>query len=70
MLKIKITDTINNCYGIYSDQNKKIKEKANNSFYDNSEDCLVFVNMQRYENEDYCESDLDCDELIEEMPEE
>lgn len=51
---------------IYSDNNKKIHELPNDVYWNNNEDEPIAVNIDRYCNGDYVESEIDCDSEEEE----
>ena len=48
---------------IYSDQNKKIKDKTDNILYNGYENLPIHVNKTKYNKGLYEESDIDCDVL-------
>lgn len=61
MIQIKKINEKYNYQSIYSDRNKKILEVQNEYLWNNSEEEPIYVNIDRYNNNDYTESEVDCD---------
>ena len=55
-----------NYYNIYSNAGKKILETTNNVLWNATEESPIAVNIQRYNNGEYIESNEDIDIEVEE----